>query len=162
MERQEFLCERSPYQTHKNLIRYNHKVISANDCQSKEVAKFGECSHHNQDTLIHIDNYISTENNITTNGVDAILTDSIQPKCDDYLTPRSSIGLRSPVPFHDENVSFVICSSLDNCTATMINTILPLTIRNSVFHPVANFSICSSVTLARLTKGHSKKPCLEL
>ena len=103
MERQEFRCEGSPYQTHKNLIRYNHKAISASDFPSKEAAKFGGSSHQNQDMHIHIDNYISTENNINTNGVDAILTDAIQPKCDEYLTPRSSIGLRSPVPFHDEN-----------------------------------------------------------
>ena len=94
-------------------MRHNDKDICDSDCQSKEMAKLGECSHHDHDMHIHINNYSSTENNISTNGVDAILTDSIQPKFDiEYSTPThisflekptGSMGLRSPTPLHDKN-----------------------------------------------------------
>ena len=61
--------------------------------------------------------------------------------------------------FNDENVSFVICRSLDNFTATMINTILPLTHSTPVLHPVANSLHLYSVTLGafnELTIGRDK------
>ena len=113
MERKEFLCEGAPYQAHKNLIRCNHKAAYASDCQSKEDVKFAECSQHNQDVHIHITNHISTGNNISSNGMDEILTDAIQPEFSkEYSTAThisflqrrtSSVGLGSPTPFYDEN-----------------------------------------------------------
>ena len=94
-------------------MRHNHKAICDSDCQSKEDIGFGECSQHNQEVHINITNYDSTENDVSTNGVDAILTDTIQPKYGkEYSTSThisfhegsmSSMALRSPTPFHDEN-----------------------------------------------------------
>ena len=94
-------------------MRHNQKAICDSGCQSKEDVEFEECSHYNPNMHINITNYSSTENNINANGVDAILTDSIQPKFGrQYSTPThisflerptGSTGLRSPTPLHDKN-----------------------------------------------------------
>ena len=113
METRTFICEGSPYQTHKDLIRYSHKVSCLHDFKSKEEVEFGECSQRNQALHMKTNNSSSMENNISTNGVDAILADTIQPKYSiEYATPShisflersmSSMGRRSPALFHDEH-----------------------------------------------------------